>query len=270
MLNLHLLVHALHQRQRAGDDGRQLLGADVVNAELILVHDAEEAAAEGDIHLHIADLRHLDHDVLLIEERRDVAEADLDGAAVLDLHMDVDGARGRLERDVGVGLGHGDHAQLHKRRGDADRAVAAHVQTPFAVDKQHPVVTGGIRRLGDDRAEHIGVAARLKHHSPAQVVIVLHEVVLLLHHGLALEHRQAADDDTGGLTHRVGIHGADGMDDIHACFSFRGVNAQPSGSGCGAGMGADTASAFFAAERTRRTLTTMKIAMMIPDMPRIE
>ena len=66
-------------------------------------------------------------------------------------------------------------------------------------------------RLGQQRAVHVGVAARLEDQCLAQVIEALHGPGALLEHGAAFRARQAVDDQPQRLAGRVRVDGFNAM-----------------------------------------------------------
>ena len=67
-------------------------------------------------------------------------------------------------------------------------------------------------RFGEQRAVHVGVAARLEDKSLAQVIQALHGPGPLLEHRAAFRTRQAVDDEPQRLAGRVRVDGFNAMD----------------------------------------------------------
>ena len=78
--------------------------------------------------------------------------------------------------------------------------------TPACAPRRH--------RLGEQRAVHVGVAARLEHQRAAQMIDVLLRPRPLVEHRRAFGARQPFDDETERLAGRVGVDGADSVDHV--------------------------------------------------------
>ena len=76
----------------------------------------------------------------------------------------------RARRPVPAGR---DQSALERERDDRDDAVAAHRAEALVVHEEHAGVRIGALGLGEQRAVHVGVAARLEHQRAPQVVLVL-------------------------------------------------------------------------------------------------
>jgi len=119
-----------------------------------------------------------------------------EGSAAL-LRVVRDHEAGRGVEAEGARLGGRDEAVLDDRRHRADRAMAAHGQTPRGLDEEEADVAVGAGRGVEDGARHHVVAARLEHEAGADPVEASEEVLPALEHGGALEdgHRAAGDPD---------------------------------------------------------------------------
>ena len=88
---------------------------------------------------------------------------------------------------------------LERHRRHRDHAVAAHRAVALVVHEQHAGVGARQHRLGQDRAVHVRVPARLQHQRAPQVIRVTPHPLTLLEHRLAARRREAVDDQAQGL-----------------------------------------------------------------------
>ena len=82
----------------------------------------------------------------------------------------------------------------HQRR-DGDDAVPAHRAVALVVHEQHAGVGTGALGARQQRAVHVGVAARLEHDRRAQMVVVFAQPFTTLEHRLALRLGKAVDNE---------------------------------------------------------------------------
>ena len=99
-----------------------------------------------------------------------------------------------------------------RHRGYGDDAMTAHRAPAFVVHEQHAGVGTGRDRLGQQRAIHVRVAARLEHDRPAEMVEMPLRPCPLVEHGLAFRARQPFDDEAQRLTGGMGVDGPDTVD----------------------------------------------------------
>jgi ornithine cyclodeaminase/alanine dehydrogenase-like protein (mu-crystallin family) len=78
------------------------------------------------------------------------------------------------------------------------------------VHEQHAGVRSVVLRLGQQRAVHVRVSARLEHQRPPQMIVVLLHPLTLLQQRPALDAREAVDDEPQGFTGSVGVNRLDG------------------------------------------------------------
>ena len=90
---------------------------------------------------------------------------------------------------------------------DGNDAVAAHRAVALVVHEQHARVRAWRHGLGEDRAVHVGVPARLEHQRPAQMIGVPLQPLALVEHRLAARRREPLDDEPQRLAGRVGVDG---------------------------------------------------------------
>ena len=83
--------------------------------------------------------------------------------------------------------------------------------------KSTPACEPGRDRLGEHRAAHVGVAARLEHQRAAEVIGVPRHPVALLEHRPAARRRKAVDDEAQRLARRVRVDGADRSRERQSC-----------------------------------------------------
>jgi hypothetical protein len=98
--------------------------------------------------------------------------------------------------------------------GSPDHAVTAHRAPAFVVHEEH---AGNGRRahgLGQQRAIHVGMAARLEHQRPSQMIDVALGPGALVEHRLAFGTRKAVHNQAQRLTGRMRV---DSPDAVHHC-----------------------------------------------------
>ena len=172
-----------------------------VKAEVRGIQDREKTAAEADIKLHRTPQRwKKEVEAARVYERGDILQCRADRLAIYDLDLKRDEAHRSVEFNVGIGLKDLNHLQIHHRRGEADRAVAAHRDAAARVAEDDAGVRLLVYWRHHDCAKHIGVAARLRHYKAAKIIVVVAKVNPLLRHRGTAENRRAADDDTGWLS----------------------------------------------------------------------
>ena len=76
--------------------------------------------------------------------------------------------------------------------------------------KSTPASESGALRLGQERAVHVGVAARLEHQRRPQMVVVLLHPRTLLENRASLDGGKALDDEPERLAGGVRVDGANG------------------------------------------------------------
>ena len=123
------------------------------------------------------------------------------------LGLGADDAGGSLKHYLGVGLLGLYHAGLNGHGNGAYGAVAAHVEPSAGIHEEYGKVGLRIDGLADVRAEHVVVAAGLKHQSSAIVVIVLFQPVLALDGGVALGLGEAGVHYTAEFACGMGVDG---------------------------------------------------------------
>ena len=103
--------------------------------------------------------------------------------------------------------------------------------------KSTPASEVGTFRRGEQRAVHVGVAARLEHQRGAQMIAVLLDPGPLLEHGLPLDGGKAVDDEPQRLAGGVGVEGADDHGGDHTKTRFRVQGSRFRGRFSGSGFG---------------------------------
>ena len=207
MLYLDLLVDLLHHlHAQLGEIGNGLFVDLVHKAQLVGIHKGKEGAAEGNVKGYLLAV----YDYLLvglIQEGGDVLECYAQNLAILDLCLGADYSCGGFQNYLGVGLLGLYHAGLDGYGDGAYGAVAAHVEPSAGIHEEYGKVGLRIDGLADVRAEHVVVAAGLKHQSSAIVVIVLFQPVLALDGGVALGLGEAGVHYTAEFACGMGVDG---------------------------------------------------------------
>ncbi len=147
----------------------------------------------------------LDRDVPGVEVRRHVAERDLGHPAASEGRLRPHHARRRVEGDGRRVAGGREGAGLDQRGRQGDDAVTAHRAIPLVGEEDDAVVGPGRRRRRQDRAVHVGVAARLEQQRPSDVVVVAGEHPPPLQQRRPRQRRHARRDDPQRLPRRVGV-----------------------------------------------------------------
>jgi hypothetical protein len=98
-----------------------------------------------------------------------------------------------------------DQAAFQRNRRHRNDAVPAHGAVALVVHEQHACVRARRHRLGEDRAVHVGMPARLQHQRPPQMVHVAAHPRALFQHRLAARRRKAIDDQPQRLAGRVRV-----------------------------------------------------------------
>ena len=200
-------VGKAHQPAKVlGHQGRQILAR-----AGLAVHQRKPVAAIGDVHQVFTPARDVHLQVSMQQERRHVLERDRCGLAILDVNVEGDLTRRRVQDDPGDGFLGGHHPHPHQHRGHANGAMAAHVQVAGAVGEHHP----GGGALGD-RWQQVGhdqriVPSGLADQCRADMVQVLPQPLPLLEHGVAGHVGKALGDHPGGLTLSVGVDRLDAL-----------------------------------------------------------
>ena len=144
-------------------------------------HQRVEVAAVGQVECHAAQPRHVDVEVEPHRERGHVADRDRGRLPRSARHPARHQAGGRVEGHGGVAARRGHAAGLHQHGAERDGAVPAHVHRAERLDEEHADVGPRRHRVGQDRAAHGGVAARLVEGHAEQVAAVRGQVLALLH-----------------------------------------------------------------------------------------
>ena len=193
------------------------------------VHDRVEGAAERHVGAYLPGAESHRHR-RVEDERRHVDEADpLDArpiAIAADLGPRPDLPRRRVEHDHTAAAARDDQPALDGHRDDGDDAVAAHRAVAFVVHEEHAGIRIRTFRLGQQRAVHVRVPARLEHQRRAQVVAVGPHPLAPLEHRRALDARKAVHDESERFAGGVCVDGAEGD---HGWGVGSGLRAQGSG-----------------------------------------
>ena len=197
------LLPDLHAKVRDLLDVADLQG----EADGVRVDEGKEGPAKRDVAGDPAIAWDLDLEVFLIEKGGDVHNARFHGVTVLHLHPGTDDPGGGIQDNCGIGLCDRHHVGLNQHGGCADAAVAAHVQATAAVEKDDAGIGLPVHGLRQHRPEHVPVPAGLEHQRAAQFIVVLHQVLLLVHHGLSGQVRKAVIDDPRRLALGVTVDG---------------------------------------------------------------
>ena len=100
-----------------------------------------------------------------------------------------------------------DDAGLERPGRERDRPVPAGGREAGVVEEENAEVAVRARRLGDEAAVHVGVAARLVHEQGAHAVELLLRVAALLEDRRAGDRADAAGDDPERLARGVVVDG---------------------------------------------------------------
>src|SRR5581483_2110878 len=129
-----------------------------------------EGTAERDVVPDPADARYLDGLVESEDQRRDVLERDARHAVAIAPRASGDAPRGRVDAND---VARREHARFEGDGGERDDPVAAHRAPALVVHEQHAEISVRRDGIGDDRAVHVGMPARLEHEPAAEPVEVL-------------------------------------------------------------------------------------------------
>ena len=182
-------------------------------------------AAEGQVISHLADPGNIDDAVEGVDERRDVVESN--GADPPRSRLDP-GERGhpagrRIDGDPRFRPIQADQPGLDGHGGQGDDSVAAHGAEPLVVDEEDPQVPVRRRRLGDDGAVHIRVAARLPHQPAAYGVQVFLEPAPLFQDGASRDAGQSVDDHPQRFAAGMGVDGTNAFPGTGRSPVFQGA-----------------------------------------------
>jgi hypothetical protein len=119
---------------------------------------------------------------------------------------DLPGRCVERERDVvAIGRREIDDPALDRQRRDRDDAVAAHRAEALVVHEEDAGVRVGAFRVGQERAVHVGVAARLEHQHASQVVMLAQHLRAAFQDRGAAQGRDAGRHDAQRLTAGVRV-----------------------------------------------------------------
>src|SRR5262245_50735797 len=151
------------------DQPRQLARLDALLERRI------EGAAERDV-----DGAAMDLDPLRPHEGRYVAKAHGRDAVAFHVRPRLEAARGNVDHDVVLALPSLDDTRVAGPRDERDRPVAARGRVARVVEEDDAEVGAVVVRLDDVALVHVGMAARLVHEQPADVVEPLERVATLV------------------------------------------------------------------------------------------
>ena len=114
-----------------------------------------------------------------------------------------------------------DEAAVDGHGRDRDDAVPAHRAPALVVHEQDAGVPIVGDRLGEQRAVHVRVAARLQHQRAPEVIEPLHRPRTLVEHRRAFGRWDAVDDQPQRLAGRVRVDGADGVNHVASLWILR-------------------------------------------------
>ena len=141
-------------------------------------------------------------------------------ATANDLRPRVDRARGCVEDEIGSARTAGsartdvrahEQSSLERNGGHRDDTMAAHRAVALVVHEQDAGMRSWGYRLGEERAVHIRVPARLEHQRTPQVIDVPPHPLAFFEHRLSAGSRQPVDNKAQRLASSMGVDRLDNM-----------------------------------------------------------
>ena len=205
MLYLHVGIHPFLNDVCLFNQRRKVFWTDI-NAEVIRVYEQSKISAIGNVEFNFTELGNISFNVAVKKERRNVDYRDRLCLAMINLNPSFDQTDRALKSYICIRLFCLDESGLNRDSTCSNRTVPAHVYKSVTFHKYDTQIGFGVTWWENDRAEHVSMAARLKHQRRSNIVVVLFKIVLFLHHGVAGHIRNAADYNASGFTHCVRIN----------------------------------------------------------------